>query len=420
MKKENMATKIMTMLMILTLTIPVSSANMTTDDPIANPGGPYSGNEGQAIIFDASGSTAARDRQIVSYAWDFGDGTPVVTNDPLLAGWKVEHTYGDNGQYIATLTVTDNNAHAKTDTKSITVNVANVPPTGNVQTSVTGDTVNMVIQFLDVFADINAGISVDIKWGDSSSSQEIAGTDGILSVSHTYADAGTYQIDLTATDKDGGVWQYTTTVNIAPCKCESVSIKPVAKITEGKNGKKTTVDDPSASGERNVADPKTFDLTIDASWHGDLKCTEGTGNCKATYVPTVTSTWETDEMDATVVESHKGVGSLECSGPCDKTTPFDMKTQYKAKITKGKGKEKGKHGDITKKVKGTITLLMDNPDCNKDHWKMVLVYEAELKNGDIISQGIDYYNSDFDGDGFSNGVEDKKGTDRLDPNSHPK
>lgn len=51
--------------------------------------------------FDASASTD--DKGIVSYSWDFGDGSPRVT----LATAATSHTYAAAGAYTVTLTVTD-------------------------------------------------------------------------------------------------------------------------------------------------------------------------------------------------------------------------------------------------------------------------------------------------------------------------
>ena len=53
-----------------------------------------------AVQFDASGSVGYQGAAIVSYAWDFGDGT---TN----SGVVVTHTYDTKGSYKAMLTVRD-------------------------------------------------------------------------------------------------------------------------------------------------------------------------------------------------------------------------------------------------------------------------------------------------------------------------
>ena len=55
-----------------------------------------------AVQFNASGSFAVTGRTIVSYAWDWGDGTPTGT------GVTTSHTFGPASvTYNVTLTVTD-------------------------------------------------------------------------------------------------------------------------------------------------------------------------------------------------------------------------------------------------------------------------------------------------------------------------
>jgi len=60
---------------------------------------------------------------IASYHWDFGDGTTGTGPTPT-------HTYGDDGVYTVTLTVTDEDGLEGTDTMMVTVN--NVCPTANI------------------------------------------------------------------------------------------------------------------------------------------------------------------------------------------------------------------------------------------------------------------------------------------------
>ncbi len=73
----------------------------------------------QEITFDASGSSHGRfDRQIVSYQWDFGDGTTTTTDQPV-----VTHAFEQFGVYSVTVTVVDNNTPPRTDSASVLVRV---------------------------------------------------------------------------------------------------------------------------------------------------------------------------------------------------------------------------------------------------------------------------------------------------------
>nr|QNO49634.1 hypothetical protein AIHMFPNM_00037 [Methanosarcinales archaeon ANME-2c ERB4] len=76
--------------------------------------------EGETISFGAEGSKSYyQDGGIVSYEWDFGDGS-------TGAGANVEHTYPRSGQYTVTLTVTCYENLSATDSMSITVEPAPV------------------------------------------------------------------------------------------------------------------------------------------------------------------------------------------------------------------------------------------------------------------------------------------------------
>ena len=73
---------------------------------------------GKAVTFDASSSTP--DGSIISYSWDFGDGTV----GPTTMG--ANHTYTKAGNYNVTLTITDNEGLTDTETKIVSVKEA--PP----------------------------------------------------------------------------------------------------------------------------------------------------------------------------------------------------------------------------------------------------------------------------------------------------
>ena len=71
---------------------------------------------GQNLIFDGSLSEDA-DGEIRSYKWNFGDGSEPVT------GKLAEYTYNQEGTFSVTLTVTDDDEDASSDTVVIEVSV---------------------------------------------------------------------------------------------------------------------------------------------------------------------------------------------------------------------------------------------------------------------------------------------------------
>jgi len=83
--------------------------------PIANPGGPYKGTVDIIVLFNGFFSSDP-DGRIVSYSWDFGDGSVGEGVTPI-------HTYTEEGTYDVMLTVTDDDGG--TNTASTTIDVVN-------------------------------------------------------------------------------------------------------------------------------------------------------------------------------------------------------------------------------------------------------------------------------------------------------
>ena len=77
---------------------------------------PYYPQRGETVTFDASASTPDGGT-IISYAWNFGDGTPIVETDQPV----ITHVYAETGDYLVTLNVTDSEGRWDTETHTVTV-----------------------------------------------------------------------------------------------------------------------------------------------------------------------------------------------------------------------------------------------------------------------------------------------------------
>lgn len=145
---------------------------------------------GLVATFDATAS-ADSDGTIMSYAWNYGDGSNGTGATPP------SHTYAAAGTYSVVLTVTDDRNGTTSVTHSVTVAAAavNKLPTAAFTSTVTAWTVAV-----DGSASTDSDGSVSsYAWdfGDGSS-----GTG--KSTSHKYATSGSFTVKLTVTDNSGG------------------------------------------------------------------------------------------------------------------------------------------------------------------------------------------------------------------------
>jgi len=81
--------------------------------PIAESGGFYQGTIDEEIRFDASSSIDA-EGDIISFVWDFGDGT-------IIEGVNPSHVYDEPGFYEVVLTVMDNENKTSTDSTLVAI-----------------------------------------------------------------------------------------------------------------------------------------------------------------------------------------------------------------------------------------------------------------------------------------------------------
>ena len=160
------------------ITPPSASITVTTE----------TGNIDETISFDGSKSYKS-DGSIVSYSWDFGDGTTAT-------GVKVDHSYKDNGVYTVTLTIIDDEGAIVSATTI--VNVLNKPPvvllTENATTLMLGETIHF-----DASESYDSdGTITTYSWdfGDGTI------TTGVTA-DHAYNEDGTFTVVLAVTDDDG-------------------------------------------------------------------------------------------------------------------------------------------------------------------------------------------------------------------------
>ena len=152
-----------------------------------------------AASFDA-GNSVDPDGTIVSYAWNFGDGSPVVTGPDAV----VNHTYGSAGTRTVSLTVTDNRGGTATTTAQVTVQAPNVAPVASFTSTVT----NLKVDFDASGSTDTDGNVVKYEWDFGDGSPVVEG----IAPTHTYATAGTRNVTLTVTDDRQGTHSVTQPV----------------------------------------------------------------------------------------------------------------------------------------------------------------------------------------------------------------
>ena len=169
-----------------------AAVESNTQPPLAAVVGPASLNEGDEGTYSAA-SSIDPNGTVVSYAWNFGDGT-------TGSGATASHVFAQDGVYAVTVTVTDNDG--LTDTATINVTVANVAPDLGSFADATlqaGDAYTVDGVFTDPGAD---PWTATVDWGDGSAPSQAMLTSRSFSLVHVYAAAGTFTVTVTVADDD--------------------------------------------------------------------------------------------------------------------------------------------------------------------------------------------------------------------------
>jgi PKD repeat protein len=157
----------------------------------------------QSVFFNASTSRPAPGRTIVSYQWDFGDGSP------LAEGQQTSHIYGTQGTYTVTLVVTDDGGRFAA--VSQTVNIGSGAPTADFTFSPTSPVRFQVVNFNATPTAAPGRTIVSFFWSFGDGSNGAGQT-----VGKAYTTAGSFNVTLTVTDNTGASASVTKAITIAP------------------------------------------------------------------------------------------------------------------------------------------------------------------------------------------------------------
>jgi len=152
-------------------------------------GGPYSGDEGQPIVFNGSGTTSVCPAGL-TYVWNFSDGG-------VAFGVKPSHAFQGPGSYSGQLTVTDIVGNHSAQAFSVAVdNLAPVVTAGPDTTAAWGRQVAFNGSAVDPGANDQSTLSYSWSFGDGTPSAT-----GGPSVTHAYSIPGTYIATFTSCDQ---------------------------------------------------------------------------------------------------------------------------------------------------------------------------------------------------------------------------
>jgi putative Ig domain-containing protein/PKD domain-containing protein len=214
--------------------------------PLANAGGPYSGNEGSAINISGSGSDP--DGGNVTYLWSVTAGAPCTFGNATLPSTTV--TCADNGSWTLTLKVTDDESAFTESTAALSV--ANVAPT--IGSHTLGGNVNEGLDIAFSVSSVTDPSSADQAAGFTYAFACDGVTFGNFGVSNTVLcpagdGPGSVTIAGEAKDKDGGISTSVsstfTILNVAP----TATFNAPSSVNEGSaiNLSLTNPSDPSAA-----------------------------------------------------------------------------------------------------------------------------------------------------------------------------
>ncbi|MCB8924171.1 MAG: PKD domain-containing protein [Ardenticatenaceae bacterium] len=156
------------------------------------------------VNFNSTGSTDL-DGTIVSYAWDFGDGSTSTAANP-------SHGYTAAGDYVATLTVTDNQGATTSNAVAIAAQAPNIDPVAFIAADVTSGNAPLSVVFTAAGSYDPDGSIGNIEWDFGDNSFNYFGSPAF----HTFSAEGVYTVTVTVYDGRGGSGTASMVINVGP------------------------------------------------------------------------------------------------------------------------------------------------------------------------------------------------------------
>ena len=269
----------------------------------------------ETITFNA---TLSEGEAIISYSWDFGDGTNGT-------GVVTTHAYMSYGNYTATLTIMD--SEGSTDSESKQINIRQ-HPIADFTYSPSLPQINETIVFNASNSKPNGGTIISYEWdfGDGESGFGMV-------VNHTYTTEGTYTVTLTVTDSEGltdSIWKIVlgardvavTSVTVSPNMTYVGRIVNITVTVNNLGGTKETFD-VNAYYNNNLIETKSVTLdveentTLTFNWNtkGTTPCHNYTIKAEASTVPyeidTANNVYIYGEVKIKILGDTDGNGSVD-------------------------------------------------------------------------------------------------------------
>jgi len=241
--------------------------------------------EGTAVTFDGSGSRDPGTDDVLSYEWDFGDGSP-VSREKVAA-----HAYGDNRVYSATLVVWDDSG--ATDMDEVAVSIVNANPVveaGADRTVNEGSSLSLTGTASDPGWGDELSLAWDLDYDGENFDEDVVGSSRL---DWSYADGpATYVVAFRVRDDDypyppangGQVGETIDTLEVFVNNVDPIAAAGPDRLVSigapvGFNGVAT---DPGA-------DALTFEWDFD--YDGSVFNVDGTGQTVTTSYPTGPATY---------------------------------------------------------------------------------------------------------------------------------